>query len=249
MYCLTRRRKLAAGRYLRHGNCQPLATPFFDIFCLIYVGTLSHTGNYILWYILFDICGNAQPHRQLYSLIYSVWYMWERSATPATIFYDIFCLIYVGTLSHTGYYILWYILFAKCTVWPVGTNSLLGDIFGMGTPSHTGYIPPKQVWLSAQKGKGLEISGTWSRWCFILFFQGCGIRDPDPHYFWKLDPDPHESEKLDPDPHKSKNSVNVEARNRAVEDRGRKKSSPGRSYWPVVAESIHFDEESDPDSH
>jgi hypothetical protein len=44
-----------------------------------------------------------------------------------------------------------------------GTNSLLGDIFGMGTPSHTGYIPPKQVWLSAQKGKGLEISGTWSR--------------------------------------------------------------------------------------
>jgi len=42
-------------------------------------------------------------------------------------------------------------------------NSLLGDIFGMGTSTHAGYIPPKQVWLTAAKGKGLEISGTWSR--------------------------------------------------------------------------------------
>merc|ERR1719403_309260 len=42
------------------------------------------------------------------------------------------------------------------------TNSLLGDIFGMGGTAHTGYVPPKQVWLTAQKGKGLEISGTWS---------------------------------------------------------------------------------------
>jgi AP-1 complex subunit beta-1 len=41
------------------------------------------------------------------------------------------------------------------------TNNLLGDIFGMGTSTVTGYVPPKQVWLSAQKGKGLEISGTW----------------------------------------------------------------------------------------
>jgi len=43
------------------------------------------------------------------------------------------------------------------------TNSLLGDIFGMGGSTHSGYIPPKQVWLAAAKGKGLEISGSWSR--------------------------------------------------------------------------------------
>jgi len=42
------------------------------------------------------------------------------------------------------------------------TNSLLGDIFGMGGSAHTGYVPAKQVWLTAQKGKGLEISGSWS---------------------------------------------------------------------------------------
>ena len=43
-------------------------------------------------------------------------------------------------------------------------NNLLGDIFGLegGTSTHTGYIPPKQVWLTAAKGKGLEISGSWS---------------------------------------------------------------------------------------
>merc|ERR1712055_219052 len=32
----------------------------------------------------------------------------------------------------------------------------------MGGTAHTGYVPPKQVWLTAQKGKGLEISGSWS---------------------------------------------------------------------------------------
>jgi len=42
------------------------------------------------------------------------------------------------------------------------TNNLLGDIFGMGGSPVAGYVPPKQVWLSAQKGKGLEISGSWS---------------------------------------------------------------------------------------
>ena len=43
-------------------------------------------------------------------------------------------------------------------------NNLLGDIFGLegGAATHTGYIPPKQVWLTAAKGKGLEISGSWS---------------------------------------------------------------------------------------
>ena len=44
-----------------------------------------------------------------------------------------------------------------------GMNSLLGDIFGTGVSSHTGYVPAKQVWLSAQKGKGLEVTGSWSR--------------------------------------------------------------------------------------
>ncbi len=44
------------------------------------------------------------------------------------------------------------------------TNALLGDIFGLGTTATTTfYIPPKQEWLSAAKGKGLEIHGTFSR--------------------------------------------------------------------------------------
>lgn len=46
------------------------------------------------------------------------------------------------------------------------TNQLLGDIFGLGgggVAPTTYYIPPKQEWLSAQKGKGLEIKGTFSR--------------------------------------------------------------------------------------
>ena len=43
-------------------------------------------------------------------------------------------------------------------------NALLGDIFGLGNAaSTTFYIPPKQEWLSAAKGKGLEIKGTFSR--------------------------------------------------------------------------------------
>jgi len=44
------------------------------------------------------------------------------------------------------------------------TNSLLGDIFGIGSSAPTTfYIPPKQTWLAAAKGKGLEVSGTFSR--------------------------------------------------------------------------------------
>ena len=43
-------------------------------------------------------------------------------------------------------------------------NSLLGDIFGIGNAaSTTFYIPPKQEWLNAAKGKGLEVRGTFSR--------------------------------------------------------------------------------------
>ena len=46
---------------------------------------------------------------------------------------------------------------------PPLANATLGDIFGIGGSTHTGYVPPKQVWLSADKGKGLEVMGTWSR--------------------------------------------------------------------------------------
>lgn len=42
------------------------------------------------------------------------------------------------------------------------TTGLLGDIFGLSsTPSM--YTPPKACWLPAEKGKGLEIWGTFSR--------------------------------------------------------------------------------------
>lgn len=37
----------------------------------------------------------------------------------------------------------------------------LGDIFGM--PQTQSYVPPQEVWLPAQKGKGLEITGTFAR--------------------------------------------------------------------------------------
>ncbi|CAH0388192.1 AP-1 complex subunit beta-1 [Capsicum chinense] len=42
------------------------------------------------------------------------------------------------------------------------TTGLLGDIFGIA-PVVTGYIAPKQMWLPADKGKGLELWGTFSR--------------------------------------------------------------------------------------
>ncbi|CAH0595141.1 unnamed protein product [Chrysodeixis includens] len=42
-----------------------------------------------------------------------------------------------------------------------GTTGLLGDIFGVAAPAC--YVPPKQCWLPADKGKGLEIWGTFSR--------------------------------------------------------------------------------------
>ncbi|XP_037933057.1 AP-1 complex subunit beta-1 [Teleopsis dalmanni] len=45
-----------------------------------------------------------------------------------------------------------------------GSSSLLGDIFGLsGTPLSAGVQIPKIVWLPAEKGKGLEIQGTFSR--------------------------------------------------------------------------------------
>ncbi|XP_061381969.1 AP-1 complex subunit beta-1 isoform X2 [Danaus plexippus] len=40
-------------------------------------------------------------------------------------------------------------------------TGLLGDIFGATAPAS--YVPPKQCWLPADKGKGLEIWGTFSR--------------------------------------------------------------------------------------
>lgn len=49
---------------------------------------------------------------------------------------------------------------------PISSNAsgpgLLGDFFGI--PPSTGfYTPPKSLWLEAAKGKGLEISGTFTR--------------------------------------------------------------------------------------
>lgn len=40
---------------------------------------------------------------------------------------------------------------------------MLGDIFGLSAPTSTTVIIPKIVWLPAEKGKGLEIMGTFSR--------------------------------------------------------------------------------------
>lgn len=45
---------------------------------------------------------------------------------------------------------------------PTNTAGILGDIFGIGNVSPF-YTPPKQIWLPAARGKGLEISGTFSR--------------------------------------------------------------------------------------
>lgn len=42
------------------------------------------------------------------------------------------------------------------------TTGLLGDIFGIPS-APTMYTPPKILWLPAEKGKGLEIQGTFSR--------------------------------------------------------------------------------------
>ena len=42
------------------------------------------------------------------------------------------------------------------------TSGLLGDIFGPA-PTPTAYIAPKIRWLPGDKGKGLEIMGTFSR--------------------------------------------------------------------------------------
>lgn len=44
-----------------------------------------------------------------------------------------------------------------------GGNGLLGDIFGLGGGVTTVVTIPKVVWLPAEKGKGLEISGTFTR--------------------------------------------------------------------------------------
>ena len=42
-------------------------------------------------------------------------------------------------------------------------TGLLGDIFGIGTTSSPMAIIPKITWLPAEKGKGLEVQGTFSR--------------------------------------------------------------------------------------
>uniref|UniRef100_A0A5S6Q4W4 AP-1 complex subunit beta-1 n=1 Tax=Trichuris muris TaxID=70415 RepID=A0A5S6Q4W4_TRIMR len=43
-----------------------------------------------------------------------------------------------------------------------GVQGLLGEIFAQPVAA-TGYVAPKQVWLPANKGKGLELSGTFLR--------------------------------------------------------------------------------------
>ena len=42
------------------------------------------------------------------------------------------------------------------------TTGLLGDIFGFST-GPTVYVAPKVNWLPAEKGKGFDIWGTFSR--------------------------------------------------------------------------------------
>lgn len=42
-------------------------------------------------------------------------------------------------------------------------SGLLGDIFGLSSAPTTTVTIPKVVWLPAEKGKGLEIQGTFSR--------------------------------------------------------------------------------------
>ncbi|XP_053643016.1 AP-1 complex subunit beta-1 isoform X2 [Cherax quadricarinatus] len=46
---------------------------------------------------------------------------------------------------------------------PSSTAGLLGDIFGITSSSAPVYSPPKQIWLPANRGKGMEITGTFSR--------------------------------------------------------------------------------------
>nr|XP_045604641.1 AP-1 complex subunit beta-1-like isoform X6 [Procambarus clarkii] len=44
-----------------------------------------------------------------------------------------------------------------------GDTGLLGDIFGIASSSAPVYSAPKQIWLPANRGKGMEIAGTFSR--------------------------------------------------------------------------------------
>lgn len=44
-----------------------------------------------------------------------------------------------------------------------GNNGLLGDIFGLNTSTNTMVAVPRITWLPAEKGKGLEIQGTFAR--------------------------------------------------------------------------------------
>ncbi|KAI9559590.1 hypothetical protein GHT06_013595 [Daphnia sinensis] len=46
---------------------------------------------------------------------------------------------------------------------PAPSVGLLGDIFGLAPSASTSYVAPKQMWLPAARGKGLEITGTFSR--------------------------------------------------------------------------------------
>ena len=39
----------------------------------------------------------------------------------------------------------------------------LNDIFGGSAEMSSSYVPPQEVWLAAAKGKGMEVTGTFSR--------------------------------------------------------------------------------------
>lgn len=45
----------------------------------------------------------------------------------------------------------------------VENNNILGDIFGLEVVASSTFCLPKTVWLPADKGKGLEVCGTFVR--------------------------------------------------------------------------------------
>ncbi|CAG0901274.1 unnamed protein product [Darwinula stevensoni] len=61
-------------------------------------------------------------------------------------------------------------VFGTAPVPAASTTGLLGDIFGF-TAQPTSYAPPKQIWLPANKGKGLEVSGTFTRRGGIIYME------------------------------------------------------------------------------
>ncbi len=67
------------------------------------------------------------------------------------------------------------------------------------------------------------------------------------------DQDPYQSEKLDPDPHYNQNAKALEAHDRAMDaHNGDPEAQNGALeglYRSAIADSHHFEEELDPDTH